>query len=250
MRSIFDIKKSITEIYNLFKKRNVSTVFTLGSVINIFEIGNEVFMKYHGEEYERLIKRSPSSAPDLLDDEPFSLERTLQIYDQLESKYENITPELIQEVFEINSRLAWKDYRKKYDVYILDICQKNPNDKYLCYLAAVVYYDHKDFRNALKYIDFSLQNYTSSADMTHFKALCYIQLGELEAARTYLYQALFLAEISPESPSKRHEKHNIYPNYPVDFHTSAAMIRADLNKLDRAEHLFEHNIMNILLTTD
>jgi tetratricopeptide (TPR) repeat protein len=246
MKSIFDIKKSISEIYALFKKRSVSTAFTLESVTNIFEIGNEVFMKNHSDEYDRLANRTPSNAPDLLDDEPFSLERTLEIYDQLESKYSEITPDLIHEVFEINSRLAWKNYRTKYDSYILDMCEKNPKDEYLCYLAAVVHYDHKDFRSALKFIDFALLNYTSSADMTHFKALCYIQLGELDTARTYLYQALFLAEISPESPPKNHENDKMYPNYPVEFHTSATKIRSDLNKLDRAESLFERNVLSIL----
>ncbi|RQV96933.1 MAG: hypothetical protein EH224_03100 [Calditrichaeota bacterium] len=203
-------------------------------------------MKYHADEYEKILNRPHSKAPDLLDDEPFSLERTLKIYENLQNKYEDISPTLIKEIFEINSRLAWSDYRKRYDSYILDLCQKIPDDKYICYLSAVVYYDHKEYRNALKYIDFALTQYTSSADMTHFKSLCLMQIGELELARTYMYQALFLAEISPESPPKRKEYNEFYPNFPVEFHTSADLIRADLNKLDQAEHIFEHRILGFL----
>ena len=123
-----DIIKSINEIFKLYKERHVIHSFTLESINNVFDIGNEVFMKNNPEEVERLSQRPSSQAPDLLDDEPFTFERTFEIYKRLENDYNEINPDLIQRIFEINSQLAWENYRQKYEKYILDIQVDNLDD--------------------------------------------------------------------------------------------------------------------------
>jgi tetratricopeptide (TPR) repeat protein len=241
-----NIKKSIQEIFDLFRERNFIQQFTLESINEIFEIGNEIFMKNNAEEIEKLSARPRSKAPDILDDEPFTFERTFKIYKQLEKKYSEISPELIQRVFEINSQLAWETFRKKYDEYILNIYHNHPNDKYINYLAAVVLYGQKNYKDALKCINIASAGVDSSANYIHLKGLCLMQLGELEAARTYFYQALFLIELLQDFQPQFNKKSDIYPNYPIGFQTSADLIRADLKKLDKIDNIFLYEMLPLI----
>ena len=73
-----------------------------------------------------------------------------------------------------------------------------------------------------------------------------MQIGEFDSARTYFYQALFLVELSQESRSKRKKKSEIYPNYPIEFHTSVDLIRADLKKLDRMENIYSYQLLPLI----
>jgi len=242
-----EMQKSIKEIYELYLQRNVISAFTLESVQTILEIGNEVFQKNNPEEVEKIRKHPPSQAPDILDDEPFSLARTLEIYKRLKDQYQEISPELIQRVFETNSRLAWESYRKKYNEYILSIYKDHPADEYINYLAAIVFYDKKEYGEALKCINMSLAENPSSANYTHIKGLCLMQAGELSAARTYLYQALFLIELRHDIPPRTlAEERSIYPNYPIEFQTSVDLIRTDLRKLDKIDDIFNYEFMPLI----
>ena len=241
-----DIQKSINEIFKLYKERFLLQTFTLESIHNIFDIGNEVFMKNNPEEVEKLSKRPSSQAPDLLDDEPFSFERTFEIYRRLENDYNEINPELIQRVFEVNSQLAWENYRLKYEKYILDISKEHQNDEYLNYLASVILYDHKRFEEGLKCINIAIASNSSSACYTHLKSLFLIQLGEYDSARTFLYQALFLVELMQDIPPRKQQNLDIYPNYPVEFHTSADKIRTDLKKIDHIDNLFNYELLPLI----
>jgi hypothetical protein len=242
MLSKANLKQSIKEIYKIYLKRHVVRAFTLESIQEIFEIGNEVFQKNNPEELEKLKNRPPSKAPDILDDEPFSLERTLEIYQSLTEKYSDVSPELIKKVFEMNSKLAWKAYRKRYDDYILNIYRDYSGDEYINYLAAIVLFDHKEYDEALRCINLSMAGNDSSANYTHIKGLCLMQLGDLDMSRTSLYQALFLVELLEDVPPRKSEDSQLYPNYPIEFHTSADLIRADLKKLDKADDLFRSEL--------
>jgi len=241
-----DIQKSIHEIFKLYKERFVLQAFTLESINNIFDIGNEVFMKNNPEEVEKLSKRAPSQAPDLLDDEPFSFERTFEIFRRLEHDYNEINPELIQRIFEVNSQLAWENYRLRYEKYILESKQEHYNDEYLNYLASVILYDHKKYEEGLKSINIAIASNSSSASYTHLKGLYLMQLGEYESARTFLYQALFLVELMQDVPPQKQKNENIYPNYPVEFHTSAEKIRTDLKKIDHIDNLFNYELLPLI----
>ena len=246
MLSKSNLKQSIREIYNIYLKRHVVRAFTLESIQEIFEIGNEVFQKNNPEELEKLKNRPSSKAPDILDDEPFSLERTLEIYHDLTEKHSDISPELIRNVFEMNSKLAWKSYRERYDDYILNSYQDHPEDEYINYLAAIVLFDHKEYDKALRCVNLAMQGNDSSANYTHIKGLCLMQQGELDLSRTSLYQALFLVELLEDVPPHKTEESQIYPNYPIEFHTSADLIRADLRKLDQADTLFRSEIVPLV----
>ncbi len=237
------MQESIQEIYKLYIQRNVIKAFTLESISSIFEIGNEVFQRHNGEELDRLKNRPQSKAPDIMDDEPFSLERTLEIYERFSEKHTEISPELIQNIFEMNSRLAWKAYRKRYDDYIINIYKDFPSDEYINYLAAIVFYDLHNFDMALHCINISLSFNPSSANYTHIKSLCLMQRGELETARTYLYQSLFLVELRQSVPPRREQNKEMYPNYPIEFHTSSELIRSDLKKIEKTEMVFVNDFM-------
>jgi len=241
-----NIQKSIDEIFKLYKERFVLQAFTLESINNIFDIGNEVFMKNNPEEVEKLSQRPSSQAPDLLDDEPFSFERTFEIYRRLENDYNEVNPELIQRIFELNSQLAWENYRLRYEKYILDISKENRDDEYLNYLASVILYDHKKFNEGFKCINIAISRNSSSANYTHLKGLFLMQLGEYDSARTFLYQALFLVELMQDVPPRKQKKANIYPNYPVEFHTSADKIRTDLKKIDHIDNLFTYELLPLI----
>jgi len=241
-----NIQKSINEIFALYKKRHVVQAFTLESINEIFDIGNEVFMKNNPEEVEKLSKRPQSKAPDLLDDEPFTFERTFEIFKRLENQYTEVNPEVIQRVFEINSQLAWESYRKKYNDYLMKLYPDHPDDEYINYLAAVVLYDQKKYEETLKCINISIVQNGSSANYTHLKGLCLMQQGEYESARTFLYQALFLVELLQDVAPRMKEKSDIYPTYPVEFHTSAELIRADLKKLDRVDNIFLYEVLPLI----
>lgn len=241
-----NIQKSIQEIYELYKKRHLIQAFTLDSINDIFDIGNEVFMKNNPDEVERLSNRPRTQAPDLLDDEPFTFERTFEIYRRLEKQYNEVDPELIQRVFEINSQLAWESYRQKYNEYILKIYPEHPNDEYINYLAAVVLYDQKKYADSLKCINIATGHNGSSANYTHLKALALMQQGEYESARTFLYQALFLVELLQDVAPRLKNKSDLYPTYPIEFHTSAELIRADLKKLDRVENIFLYEVLPLI----
>ncbi len=242
-----EMQKSIKEIYELYLQRNVISAFTLESVQTILEIGNEVFQKNNPEEVEKIRKHPPSQAPDILDDEPFSLARMLEIYKRLKDQFQEISPELIQHVFETNSRLAWESYRKKYNEYILGLYKDHPEDEYINYLAAIVLYDKKEYSESLKCINMALTENPSSANYTHIKGLCLMQAGELSAARTYLYQALFLIELRHDIPPRMLAKdRTIYPNYPIEFQTSVDLIRTDLRKLDKIDDIFNYEFMPLI----
>jgi tetratricopeptide (TPR) repeat protein len=220
--------------------------FTLDSIHEIFEIGNEVFMKNNQEEIDKITNRPRNSAPDLMDDEPFSFDRALEIFQRLNGKYNEVSPELIERVFEINSQLAWDSYRKRYTEYILSIYKAHPDNEYLNYLAAIILYDSKAYYEALRCVNIAISYNPSSANYTHLKALCFIQLGEFESAHTYLYQALFLVEVVRDVPPKIKFNSDIYPNYPIEFHTNAQLIRGDLKKIEHVDDLFRTYILPIL----
>jgi len=246
MLSKANLQQSIREIYGKFLKRHVTRVFTLESIQEIFEIGNEVFQKNNPEELEKIRKRPPSNAPDILDDEPFTLERTLEIFQELEKKFTEVSPELIRRVFELNSKLAWKAYRRRYDDYIINVYSENYEDDYLAFLAAIVFYDHKRYDEALHCVNRLIPLHPSSANLTHIKGLCMMQLGELDVARTYLYQALFLVELMEDIPFKKKTNSLIYPNYPIEFHTSAELIRTDLQKIDQADKIYRGEMLPLV----
>lgn len=241
-----NIQKSINEIFDLYKKRHVLHAFTLESINDIFDIGNEVFMKNNPDEVEKLSKRPKTKAPDLLDDEPFTFERTFEIYKRLEDNFNEISPELIQKVFEINSQLAWESYRHRYNDYITNLYPDHTDDEYINYLASVVLFDQKKFTECLKCINIAISSNGSSANYTHLKGLCLIQLGEYDSARTFLYQALFLVELLQDVAPRMKHKSDIYPQYPVEFHTNADLIRADLKRLDRIDNLFLYEVLPLI----
>lgn len=243
MLSKAKMKESIQEIYDLYKERMGLQAFTLESISTIFEIGNEVFQKNNPEEVDRIKNRPESEAPDIMDDEPFSLERSLEIFEFLETENPEITPTLIQQVFELNSKLAWKSYRLKYDAYVLGISDQYQDDEYINYLAAIVYYDGHKYDDALHCINRAISYNASSANYTHIKSLCLMQRGDLETARTYLYQALFLVELRQDISPRKKEKQHLYPTYPIEFHTSADHIRNDLKKLDHADRIFTEQLI-------
>lgn len=243
MLSKTKMKESIQEIYDLYIERMSIQAFTLESISTLFEIGNEVFQKNNPDEVERIKNRPSSEAPDIMDDEPFSLERSLEIFKFLETENPEITPTLIQKVFELNSKLAWKSYRVKYDAYILDICDQHQDDEYINYLAAIVYYDGHQFDKALHCINRAISYNASSANYTHIKSLCLMQRGDLETARTYLYQALFLVELRQDISPRKKDKQHLYPTYPIEFHTSAEHVRNDLQKLDHADRIFTEQLI-------
>ncbi len=241
-----NIKQSVNEIFKEYKKRSYTLDFTLDSINLIFEVGNEVFMKNNQQEIEKLYERPVSHAPDIMDDEPFTLERTMAIFEKLESKFTKVNPELIQKVFETNSRLAWKDYKQRYFEYISDIYRDYPEDEYINYLASVVFYDCKNHPEALKCINLALSLNNSCALYMHLKGLCLMQSGEFDSARTYLYQALFLIELLQDVPPKLKGDAAVYPTYPIEYHTSADVIRNDLVKLDKMENVFKYQLKPML----
>ncbi|GEM_PF-2168592 len=246
MLSKSKLQESIREIYKKYVNRHVLSAFTLESIQDILEIGNEVFQKNNPDEVDRIRSRPQSKAPDIMDDEPFSLDRALKIYQRLSRHYEEVTPELIREVFEVNSQFAWEAYRKRYTDYLLKIYADHPEDEYINYLTAIVLYDQKKFKEALKCINISLTYNSSSAVYTHLKGLCLMQLGELDTARTYLYQALFLVELRQDIPPRMIGEQELYPNYPIEFRTSSDLIRNDLTKLDDVDNIFQYEFLPLI----
>ncbi len=238
-----DIRQSIKEIYETFCRRSYSTSFTLESISRIFDIGNEVFIKNNTQDIEKQKNQTPSFAPDIMDDEPFSFERTITIFNKLDNKYNSVSPELIQRIYEINHKLAWMDYTKRYRTYILRIYGDYPRDEYINYLAAVLNYDEKNFSLALDCINRSIVENASCAMFTHIKGMCLYQLGEFDSARTYLYQALFLMELLQDEPPRLKSNPEVYPNFPIEYHTSAELVRLDLVRIDRLEENFMLDIM-------
>lgn len=241
-----NIRRSIKEIYDIYIIKSYGNIFTLDSISLIFEIGNEIFLKNSEDEINNIINQPPSNAPDIMDDEPYSFDRTIAIYEQLENKFSEVSPELIQSVFEINSKCAWTEYKQKYSDYIHLICEDHPNDEYINYLAAVIFLDEKNYYEALKCINLAIVQNNSSSLFTHIKGLCLTQLGEFDSARTYLYQALFLIELLQDVPPRLKSLPEIYPNYPIEYHTSAELVRMDLNKLDNADTFFDHTIAPLI----
>lgn len=237
-----NIRKSFQEIYKRYKKKSYNNEFTLDSINMIFEIGNDVFYKDNVDEIEDIINRPPSNAPDILDDEPYSFDRSLAIYEQLKPEFSNICPELIQRIFEANSKFAWIEYKKKYFNYIQSVYKDYNDDEYINYLASVVFYEKKDYDEALKCINYSITQNGSSSLYTHIKGLCLMQLGEFESARTFLYQSLFLIELLQDVPPRLKGNPEVYPNYPIEYHTSADLVRMDLNRLDKVDAFYDYNI--------
>ena len=241
-----DIRKSFREIYDLFCERSFSREVSIESIQLIMDIGNEVFIKNSPEHVEHYMMQPPSNAPDLRDDEPFSFDRIMAIFMRMENEDEEITPALVQRVFEINSQLAWKDYQVRYRQYIYETHENNPDDEYISYLAAVLYYDEKNYSRALKAINFALAENSASALYAHLKGLTLFHLGEFDSARTYLYQALFLLELLQDQPPRLSGAPEIYPNYPIEYHTSTEIIRMELNKIENMEKSFKHQILSLL----
>jgi len=246
MMSKPDIRKTIDEIFQLYNKRKPTTKFTFESVADIFEIGNEVFMKHGDSDIGKLMNRPETNAPDLLDDEPFSFERTFSIYRELEPDFSDVTPELIRKVFELNSKIAWKKYREKYDKYILNLYPQHPKDEYINYLAAVVYFEKKQYSKAIKCLNLAIAQNGSSSLYAHLKGLCLMFNGELDSARTYYYQALFLRELNHDVLPELKGNKKIYPNHPVEYNTSVSTIKASLRQLDIMEDTFVQEILPLL----
>ncbi|KAA3614715.1 MAG: hypothetical protein D8M58_09655 [Calditrichaeota bacterium] len=241
-----NIRRSIREIYDIYCEKSYGIGFTLDSISLIFEIGNEIFLKNNEEEINKLLHQPPSNAPDIMDDEPYSFDRTIAIYEQLEGKHTEVSPELIQKVFEINSKYAWKDYRERYLNYIQSVYEEHPDDEYINYLAAVIFLEEKEYHQALKCINLAIVQNNSSSLFTHIKGLCLTQLGEFDSARTYLYQSLFLIELLQDIPPRLKSAPEIYPNYPIEYHTSAELVRMDLNRLDNVDTFFDHNVAPLI----
>jgi len=241
-----NIRKSFQEIYNSYCKKSYSDEFTLDSINLIFEIGNDVFFKDNEEEIENLLNRPPSNAPDIMDDEPYSFDRSLAIFEQLKHDHPAVNPELIQMIFEANSKFAWLEYKEKYFGYIISLYKDYQDDEYINYLASVIFYEEKDFHEALRCINFSLAQNPSSSLYTHIKGLCLLQLGEFESARTFLYQALFLIELLQDIPPRLKGDPEVYPNYPIEYHTSADLVRSDLNRLDKVDAFYDYNITPLI----
>jgi tetratricopeptide (TPR) repeat protein len=241
-----NIRKSFQEIYESYCQKSFNDEFTLDSINLIFEIGNEIFYKENEEEIESIINRPPSNAPDIMDDEPYSFERSLAIFEQLKPTHSAINPELIQKIFEANSKLAWIEYKDKYFEYVLSIYKEYSDDEYINYLASVILYEEKNYQEALHCINLSIAQNGSSSLYTHMKGLCLMQLGEFESARTYFYQALFLIELLQDIPPRLKGNPEVYPNYPIEYHTSADLVRLDLNKLDKVDAFYDSNIIPLV----
>ncbi len=240
------IRKSFREIYDVFCERTYSHDFTIETIQMVMDIGNEVFIKNNAEYIEKFRFQPPSNAPDFYDDEPFSFERIMTIFLRLDDSVKIITPASIQRIFEVNSELAWQDYQVRYRKYIYETREQNPDDEYLNYLAAVLYYDEKKYDEALKCINLALSENSGSALYAHLKGLILFHLGEFDSSRTYLYQALFLMELLQDHPPRLKGSPEIYPNYPIEYHTSADIIRAELNKIEQLETSFKYEIQALL----
>lgn len=238
-----DIRKSYQQIYDTFCDKSFGDEFTLESINTIFDIGNDVFYKGNEEAIERITDRPPSNAPDIVDDEPYSLDRLFLIFEKLRPSYTSVTPELIQRIFELNNQFAWISYKEKYITYIKDIYPEHEKDEYINYLATVVFLETRDFSRALKCINLAIAQNNSSAHFTHVKGLILTQMGEYESARTFLYQALFLIELLQDIPPRLKGSPEIYPNYPIEYHTSADLVRLDLNKIDNVETFYDYQIL-------
>jgi len=241
-----NIRKSFQEIYNSYCEKSYSDEFTLDSINIILEIGNEVFYKDNEQEIESLLNRPPSNAPDILDDEPYSFDRSLAIYEQLKPAHPAVNPELIQKIFEANSKLAWLEYKDKYFEYIISIYKDYPDDEYINYLASVIFHEEKNYQEALRCINLAITKNASSSLYTHIKGLILMQLGEFESARTFMYQALFLIELLQDVPPRLKGNPEVYPNYPIEYHTSADLVRSDLNRLDKVDAFYDYNIAPLI----
>jgi tetratricopeptide (TPR) repeat protein len=241
-----DIDKTINEIYSIYCSRNYNILFTLESINSILEIGNEVFHKNNPEEVKRLLNRPKSKAPDIFDDEPFTLERSLRIFSQFEKDYHEVTPHLIYKIFELNSKISLENYYKKYFKYLKNTAPKYPDDEYLNYLAAVIYYRIYEYKSALKFINLAIIKNPSCAVYIHLKATIYLQKGDMKEARTYLYQALFLMELAHAAPPRKTGDETLYPYFPLEFYSDTDTLKNDLHKLDKAEKEFEQSILPII----
>ena len=241
-----NIRKSFKQIYDSYCEKSYNDEFTLDSINLIFEIGNDVFFNDNENEIESLLNRPPSNAPDIMDDEPYSFDRSLAIYEQLKPDHSAVNPELIQKIFETNSKFAWMEYKDKYFEYIISIYNEYTDDEYINYLASVIFYEEKNYDEALRCINFSLAQNGSSSLYTHIKGLCLMQLGEFESARTFLYQALFLIELLQDVPPRLKGSPEVYPNYPIEYHTSADLVRSDLHRLDKVDAFYDYNITPLI----
>jgi len=222
--------------------------FTLEAVYEIFEIGNEVFQRNNPEEVEKIQNRPKTEAPDLFEDEPMNFERTFKIYSQLNvhDTEREISKQLVRQIFEINSRIAWEEYRQRYMNYLLSLYRNYPDDQYMNYLAAVILFEEGRYDEALSALNLALAGNNSSAALTHLKGLCLLNTGEFNLARTYFYNALYLIDLTDNVSPKPKKNPSLYPNYPIEFHTSSEQIRNDLRKLDRIDNLFYYGYLQIL----
>lgn len=244
--SKLNIRKSFQEIYDKYVEKSFADDFTLESINTIFEIGNDVLYKNNEEEINRLLNKTPSNAPDIMDDEPYSLDRSLAIYEKLSSKYTKVCAELVERIFEVNSNLAWHEYKLKYFEYIKNIYQDYENDEYINYLASVMFFETKDFENSLICVNRAIAQNNSSSHYSHIKGLCFMQMGDYDRSRTFLYQSLFLIELLQDVPPRLKGEPKIYPNYPIEYHTSADLVRMDLNRIDNVESFYDYQIQPLV----
>jgi hypothetical protein len=238
--------KIMNEIFQRYRERSIFSSFTLGSISTIFEIGNEVFYKYYAQKIEKINNRPKNKAPDLYDDEPFSFERTFKIFNVLQSQHAEITPRLIKEIFSLNQFFAWKSYHKRYSVYIQESYESNKDDPYFNYLAAIVFFDNKNWDKALHCINIAGAEFTSSAVISRIKGLIFLQWGELDAAKTYFYQALFLLEMRQDTPINQTGNNDAYPNFSFEMSVSAKAVRRDLKNIKTIEKSFNNDILALL----
>ena len=208
---------------------------------------DDIILPSDKSTWSKFLKRVSQSYTQA-DQDRYLIERSLAIYESLSPEYPEVSPELVQHVFELNSKFAWKEYKHKYKEYIFSIYEDYQGDEYINYLASVLFYEEKDYHTALKCINFALTQNNSSSLFTHIKGLCLIQLGEFDTARTYLYQALFLIELLQDVPPRLKADPEIYPNYPIEYHTSVELVRMDLDKLDKVDAFYQYNIVPLVET--
>lgn len=241
-----NIRNAISEIFTAYNEKSFSDTFTLDSISTIFEIGSDILIKQDPTIFEKLMEQPPSNAPDIVDEQQHGFERYLQIYEALSPNHKKVTPDLISRIYELNSSLAWEVYKVKYKKYIYGMYEQHNDDEYINYLAAVLFYEEAKFHSALKCVNIALSHNGSSSLFTHLKGLCLMQMGEFEAARTYFYQALFLIELLQDTPPRLKGEPAIYPNYPIEYHTSADIVRSDLEQLDKADDFYHEKVQLLI----
>ena len=110
----------------------------------------------------------------------------------------------------------------------------------------MVHFEKKEYKKAIKCLNLAIAQNGSSSLYAHLKGLCLMFNGELDAARTYYYQALFLKELNHDVLPELKGNKKIYPNHPVVYKTSVNGIKASLRELDIIEDTFIQDILPLL----